>query len=45
MHQNIQFHVMFPEPGLYKVFAQFRPENADLKEDEAIVASFWIKVY
>lgn len=41
---GIQFHVNFPESGLYKAFAQFRPRGIDLSPDEALTASFWIKV-
>jgi len=40
----INFHVIFPEAGLYKAFAQFRPKGIDLPEDEALTAAFWIKV-
>jgi hypothetical protein len=41
---GINFHVAFPEPGLYKVFAQFRPQGTALPPDEALLASFWIRV-
>ena len=41
---GIQFHVNFPEAGLYRAFAQFRPKGVDLPGDEALMASFWIKV-
>lgn len=41
---GISFRVVFPEAGLYKVFAQFRPQGIDLPQDEALTASFWIKV-
>jgi len=40
----ISFHVTFPEIGLYKTFAQFRPQGIDLPSDEAITAEFWIQV-
>lgn len=40
---GVNFHTTFPEPGLYKVFAQFRPAGVDLPQDEALTASFWIK--
>lgn len=41
---GVNFSAMFPTAGIYKVFAQFRPEGVDLPIDEAIVASFWIEV-
>ncbi|MBI3421198.1 MAG: hypothetical protein HY006_03980 [Candidatus Sungbacteria bacterium] len=41
---GIQFHVVFPEAGLYKAFAQFRPKGISLPPDEALMASFWIQV-
>ncbi|MCH7951557.1 cytochrome c biogenesis protein CcdA [Patescibacteria group bacterium] len=43
-HEGLSFHVAFPEIGLYKAFAQFRPEGIDLPEDEALTAGFWIQV-
>lgn len=42
--RGIQFHINFPEAGLYKAFVQFRPKGIDLPQDEALTASFWIKV-
>lgn len=42
--ETIKFHVAFPEVGLYKAFAQFRPAGIDLPPDEALLAEFWIKV-
>jgi len=42
--QVISFHVTFPEVGLYKVFAQFRPQGIDLPADQALIAEFWIQV-
>ncbi|HEY4510048.1 MAG TPA: cytochrome c biogenesis protein CcdA [Candidatus Paceibacterota bacterium] len=42
--ETVNFHVVFPEAGLYKAFAQFRPAGIDLPEDEALTASFWIQV-
>lgn len=42
--ENINFHVVFPKAGLYKVFAQFRPKGAGLIKDQAISAGFWVKV-
>lgn len=41
---GINFHVTFPEAGLYKAFAQFRPQGSDLPPDEALMVSFWIEV-
>ncbi|MBI2096151.1 MAG: hypothetical protein HYT43_00755 [Candidatus Taylorbacteria bacterium] len=41
---EISFHVNFPEPGLYKLFAQFRPEGEDLGQDETFLAEFWVEV-
>ena len=40
----ITFNVNLPEAGLYKAFAQFRPENINLLEDEALLAEFWLQV-
>ncbi len=40
----INFHAVFPEAGLYRVFAQFRPRGIDLPQDEALTAGFWVKV-
>lgn len=42
--KTINFRVVFPEAGLYKVFVQFRPRGIDLPKDEALTASFWIEV-
>lgn len=42
--ETVNFHVTFPEAGLYKVFAQFRPLGINLPQDEALTASFWIEV-
>lgn len=41
---SIAFSVLFPEPGLYKLFAQFRPKAIDLLADEALMAIFWVDV-
>ena len=41
---GVNFPVTFPEAGLYKVFAQFRPTGIGLSANEALVASFWISV-
>ena len=40
----INFHATFPEAGYYKIFAQFRPKGINLPQDEAMTASFWVKV-
>lgn len=40
----VAFRVVFPEPGLYKAFAQFRPQGINLPSEEALTASFWITV-
>lgn len=42
--ETIAFTVNFPEAGLYKAFAQFRPKGINLPPDEAITAEFWIQV-
>lgn len=44
MGEGIPFNVIFPSPGNYKIFGQFHPKGSALPEDEAITASFWIKV-
>ena len=43
-NNHIFFPVIFPETGLYKVFTQFRPAGSMLPPDEALLASFWIRV-
>lgn len=40
----VRFAVTFPESGLYKAFAQFRPRGVNLPPDEALTVSFWIRV-
>ncbi len=42
--ERINIMATFPTPGTYKVFAQFRPEGIELPQDEALTASFWVKV-
>ena len=42
--ETVNFHVVFPEAGLYKVFPQFRPLGIGLPQDEALTAGFWIEV-
>jgi len=41
---TILFREMFPRPGNYKLFAQFRPAKTKLPPDEAILVEFWIHV-
>ncbi len=40
----VRFAVTFPESGLYKAFAQFRPQGIDLPPDQALLAEFWVEV-
>lgn len=42
----ISFHVTFPEPGLYKMFGQFRPAGLFPPTDEEsnLRAEFWVQV-
>jgi len=42
--EAIQFRQNFPAQGLYKLFAQFRPKEANLPPDESILAEFLVKV-
>jgi hypothetical protein len=42
--RTVSFEQVFPQPGLYKIFAQFRPQKAKLPPDEAILAEFWVRV-
>ncbi len=42
--EAVRFSVIFPESGLYKAFAQFRPRGVELPPDEALTVSFWIRV-
>ncbi|MBI4094602.1 MAG: hypothetical protein HY435_00195 [Candidatus Liptonbacteria bacterium] len=42
--EQISFHVTFPEEGIYKLFAQFRPKGIDLPPDEALTAEFYVEV-
>jgi hypothetical protein len=41
---GLSFQVTFPQAGLYKMFAQFRPQGSTLPPDEALTASFWVEV-
>ena len=42
--RTVSFELIFPQPGLYKIFAQFRPQKTKLPKGEAILAEFWVKV-
>lgn len=42
--RDIFFTQVFPQPGNYKIFTQFRPMKTRLSPDEAILAEFWVKV-
>src|SRR3989344_5063303 len=42
--KQISFMVNFSKAGTYKMFAQFRPKGIELKEDESLVAEFYVKV-
>ncbi|MEK7193527.1 MAG: cytochrome c biogenesis protein CcdA [Patescibacteria group bacterium] len=41
---HVGFTVPFAKEGFYKMFAQFRPADATLSVDDALVAEFWINV-
>lgn len=41
---QISFHVSFPETGVYKLFAQFRPQGIELPSDQSLVAAFYVQV-
>lgn len=41
---TIDFKVTIPEAGLYKAYAQFRPQGIDLPVDDYLLAEFWIQV-
>ena len=42
--KEIEFNVVFPEAGIYRVFAQFRPKGIVLPADNALAAAFWVQV-
>lgn len=42
--RTVTFEQVFPTAGLYKIFAQLRPEKTKLPPDEAILAEFWVRV-
>jgi hypothetical protein len=41
---NVNFRQIFPEPGKYKMFAQFRPGAAHLAEGDALLGEFFVRV-
>ena len=42
---EIHFSIPFQKPGLYKVFAQFHPSDANLAGvDDFVLAQFWVQV-
>ncbi|MBI2034088.1 MAG: hypothetical protein HYT13_03265 [Candidatus Liptonbacteria bacterium] len=41
---HVGFVIPFKKAGFYKIFAQFRPTEANLAKDEALLAEFWVKV-
>ena len=44
--QVVRFSVIFPKPGIYKMFAQFRPKGIEsISEDQSLVASFYVDVF
>jgi hypothetical protein len=40
----VTFSTIFPTPGRYKLFAQFRPATAGLSQDDYLLATFWLEV-
>ena len=42
--KTVPFEVIFPQPGTYKMFAQFRPKGIELPADQSLVGEFYIKV-
>ena len=42
--KQITFHVVFPEAGVYRMYAQFRPKGIGLPVDESLTAMFWVRV-
>lgn len=41
---QLSFSITFPTEGVYKLFAQFRPKDANLGTDETLLAEFYVKV-
>jgi hypothetical protein len=39
-----KFILTFPEPGNYKLFIEFRPDQAKLPAQEYLLATFWVRV-
>lgn len=44
INHGVVFQAVFPTPGLYRIYGQFRPKNSNLPKDEALLASFWVEV-
>jgi hypothetical protein len=54
LHAHPEFHnrgipvisstQVFSKPGLYRLFAQFRPKGSSLPADEALFAAFYVRV-
>ena len=42
--KQIMFHITFPEAGVYRMYAQFRPKEIGLPADESLTAMFWVRV-
>jgi hypothetical protein len=42
--RDIYFQHVFPQRGMYRVFAQFRPAKTALAPDQALLARFWVRV-
>lgn len=40
----VVFSATFPSAGVYKVFGQFRPRDANLAPDETLLAEFYVRV-
>lgn len=41
---ELSFTAVFPSEGVYKLFAQFRPADAELASDEVLLAEFYVNV-
>jgi len=41
---HVGFAIPLKKAGFYKIFAQFRPAEANLTKDEALLTEFWVKV-
>lgn len=42
--EPVTFEATFPQLGIYKLFAQFRPEKVELAEDRSLIAEFYVRV-